>query len=71
MAHQAPVITYTVEADALVIQGYIVGMAVRDSSIDCMKRHISVLRDFYEYLIERRLIKENPVAGARLPEREG
>ncbi|MBE0430129.1 MAG: hypothetical protein IBX61_09725 [Thermoleophilia bacterium] len=59
-----------VEANALVIQGYIVGMAVRDSSIDCMKRHIDVLREFYDYLVERKLVSENPVAGAQLPDRE-
>ncbi|MCL4473548.1 MAG: hypothetical protein M1455_06365 [Actinobacteria bacterium] len=58
------------EADASVIQGYIVGMAVRDASIDCMKRHIEVIRNFYDYLIESGLIEENPVAGAHLPERE-
>lgn len=58
------------EADALVIQGYIVGMAVRESSIDCMKRHIEVLSDFYEYLLERGQVSENPVAGANLPDRE-
>lgn len=58
------------EADPLVIQGYIVGMAVRDSSIDCMKRHLVVLSAFYDYLAERRLVNENPVAGARLPDRE-
>lgn len=58
------------EAHALVIQGYIVGMAVRDSSIACMKLHIEVLSEFYDFLIKQGLMEENPVAGARLPDRE-
>ncbi len=58
------------EAHALVIQGYIVGMAVRDSSIDCIKQHIEVLSAFYDFLISQGHMDENPVAGARLPDRE-
>lgn len=57
------------EAHALVIQGYIVGMAVRQSSVDCLQRHIKVLSDFYDFLIEKGLMAENPVHGANLPDR--
>jgi len=63
-------LTEIVEANALVIQGYIVGMAVRDSSIACMKQHVDVLSDFYDYLITQHEMDENPAAGARLPDRE-
>ena len=51
-----------IEAHPLSIQGYIVGMTVRDASVACLKLHLEVLSDFYDFLIRQGIMEENPVA---------
>ena len=49
------------EVTPILVQGYLVGLVARSGSVDCLRRHWRVLREYFDFLILRGLYHQNPV----------